>query len=536
MSLARARALIPVFFAGGVHALVLLLSYAFFADIRIDSFDGPWHLTCGRIIVETGAVPRQDPLCYTAAGLDWINLNWLSQVILYRAYSALGAAGPTALASLLAAATIGLAALTLNRREVAPVIGLPIMAGLAFGLSIAHDIRPRNFSFALFSLFVFLLHTSEPRERLPWARVLILGAALQLWNQLHGGFAYGYALLGLETLGVAFASWKAGRGLFPERAWRLGLIIILGLAGFALHPHGFDALIHAATYRSRLEPFLGIIVELKPIDFSNPFGAFLEKAVFGAILGVLLSRREVEWPSLLAALFFLHMTLTIQRFLTVLLFVLAPWVGVCWTDVIARFCAGDTGPRRRLAWLNRALGPALRWLPALFLAQGLVWSGIALAQGRSGEPGALGPAFEGHGARTAIRYIADADLKGRIFNTYEIGGLMAWMLYPDRQVFIDGRGDLHAQGTAYQEYRRLKDMKPGWKALLDERGIDLVVQPYLSELVNTLIEDYGWVRHFNDRVFAIAVRPAVEKTPIGKRAQGFPPPEGPLGLATKRGD
>ena len=45
---------------------------------EVISYDGPWHLACGRLIVETGAVPHSDPFCFTSEGVRWQNLNWLT--------------------------------------------------------------------------------------------------------------------------------------------------------------------------------------------------------------------------------------------------------------------------------------------------------------------------------------------------------------------------------------------------------------------------------------------------------------------------
>src|SRR3990172_10138454 len=42
-----------------------------------------WHLRTGRLIVETGAVPQEDPFSFTAAGNGWLAPEWLADVLIF---------------------------------------------------------------------------------------------------------------------------------------------------------------------------------------------------------------------------------------------------------------------------------------------------------------------------------------------------------------------------------------------------------------------------------------------------------------------
>jgi hypothetical protein len=224
-----------------------------------DDFDGAWHLACGRLIVETGAVPRVDPFCFTSDGLDWINLNWLAQVALYRAFLWRGFDGAVALSALGLAVALAAVALALRARSARPLVLLLALSPLSplwHTVVAAHSIRPQTATFALFALVVWLLERPDPELRLGWRRALGVLAALLVWIHVHGGFVFGFALLALDAAGSCLdARRRSGphpSGWLPPRARWLAGVAALGVAAFATHPHGFDALAYALTYTRAL--------------------------------------------------------------------------------------------------------------------------------------------------------------------------------------------------------------------------------------------------------------------------------------------
>ena len=43
-----------------------------------------WHLRTGQFILQTRSVPMSDPFSWTAVGTPWVDVHWLSQVVLYQ--------------------------------------------------------------------------------------------------------------------------------------------------------------------------------------------------------------------------------------------------------------------------------------------------------------------------------------------------------------------------------------------------------------------------------------------------------------------
>ena len=63
------------------------------AFFRIADLDFWWHLKTGQIILETATVPDHEIYSFTANGREYIDHEWLFQVILYLLYSAAGPSG-----------------------------------------------------------------------------------------------------------------------------------------------------------------------------------------------------------------------------------------------------------------------------------------------------------------------------------------------------------------------------------------------------------------------------------------------------------
>ena len=63
-----------------------VLLFAFGASLalqKIRTFDYWWHLRTGRLIAESGAVPKVDSYTYTVAGAPWVDIHWLHQLGLH---------------------------------------------------------------------------------------------------------------------------------------------------------------------------------------------------------------------------------------------------------------------------------------------------------------------------------------------------------------------------------------------------------------------------------------------------------------------
>jgi len=470
---------------------------------RLTSFDAGWHLATGRWILEHGSVPRVDPFCYTSSGLDWVNINWLAQIVLYRLYTFGGAQALCALKALLLGVCVFFAWLNLRVRRAPPLLGLVGLALVFYSLTYVTQVRPRLFTFALLSFFAWVLARPDEDDRfhLGWAGLLLL--LLLVWNHLHGGFVYGYAVLATDAAGTAYASWRARRQLFPRRALLLTGAIVVGLSSFAFHPHGFEAPWHVANYVSRLgKTVIEMTVELSPFDFNDRLGRYAEFCLAAGVIGCFWGRRPSA-RDLLPTIPLLHLMLLMKRGVNPLALTALPWVALTWTPLWSKV------PRRSA--LDRLLSPFWRGLgPAILVATLVGTVAPALFQASPGIPNdsstktwdqSLIPVE----AMEAIRRTGG---EGRIFHNYWIGGLADWAFYPSRRSHSDGRGDFHGQGTAFRENQAIISRHVGWHERLIALEVEFVLVKGRSNIAHYLQEPrLGWTRIHEDRTWVVLRRP-----------------------------
>src|SRR5215475_10383309 len=134
-----------------VAAFLTLLLVCFFlillcglrtSDYFLRDPDTYWHIAVARQIWETGALPQIDELSFTFQGRPWIAKEWLSQLILFSAYSIGSWRGVVLVTAATIAATYALLFWVLSRK-----MRLTVAAGVAtaaYMISIGHFVaRPQ---------------------------------------------------------------------------------------------------------------------------------------------------------------------------------------------------------------------------------------------------------------------------------------------------------------------------------------------------------------------------------------------------------
>lgn len=484
--------------------------------LLIDSFDGPWHLACGRLILDSGSVPRSDPFCFTTAGLDWINLNWLAQVLIAGLYRIAGEKGAL-LSPVLAVLVLILAVFAnLRRRGISPVL-IPPLVYLASVNSVAvMNLRPRTWTLALIAVTLWLLAPAGPSaedtaeagdggdDEPDRPRLIALALLLQVWNHLHGGFIYGYALIGLAAVASTLERYRRDGTVRSRRALALlGVLVLGGIGLLVLHPHHLGAIEHVLLYQSRVADYQSTVTELLSPNFATPEGRVVELLLIGLVVLPALGYRPALRDLVLLPLF-LHFQLIYARFLflTGLLFVpaLARPCELAVRDVIDR-----CGPRGRalFASLESAMEPVLQRAPRWLVVAVVVGAGLFLALA---TPHRIRPALRPSPMPAISRLVATPS-SGRIFNSYNVGGLLDHALGPTGRVYIDGRGDLHARGAHTATYRSITGCQAGWYEALLEADVELVIFPTRTRLAHELVTVHGWTSLHLDKGWCVLRRP-----------------------------
>ncbi len=429
-------------------AVVFLAFLACLTGIRDhDSFH---HLALGREIVR-GGFPRTEPFLFPMAGIPaGVPNYWLGSVIFFIAHRLLGDAGPTLLIGAVGALVFLVLFLdaAADRKLTLPGLVIPLVPlVLALGLFRLRAVpRPEIFA----TLFLALTAWAVRRHAAGRSGTLLLFPALALlWNNVHPSLLAGLALvalyvaIGLLLLGARRVLGRTPPGTPAPRQVAIAAAIALGglLAGFA-SPSPQGPLVSALRFAmsslrvsaplatgAASDPLLHLrhwVAELQPIrlaDLSQPAGMLAAAMALVVALSFALAWRRASLRELAAVILFAALAISARRFTVHAAVIAAP--------VAARNLAA---PMERLwRWLAR---PAARWA-ALGGAAALLAAAGAGAAFAPGVPFGLALVAEGFPAR-AVDHLAAMGFRGRLFNTFHLGGYLEWRL--GMPVYQDGRG------------------------------------------------------------------------------------------------
>jgi len=436
----------------------------------VHEFDVWFHLKTGEIIVRTHQIPRADIFTYTAQGRPWVTHEWLAEVLFYGIHKLGGMDALVIFKALLAAFAIGLGAwaalLDRGRRHAIAAAGLgallagPLMTPRAFE-------RPHMLT-AVFLGAVLVLLRGESLTGRRGLRLALMPLFL-LWANIHSGFVLGLGLIAAYWVGEAISPRLGGRGPAHPANWKARWgTFAAAMAITLVNPHHVHALLYPFALVARPE-VRETIVELRSIFHPAFAGALFLKALaaVGVVLAGLLwlSRRRLQWSVLLPGLVFGVLAVRSIR-------------GVSEFAVIVPLLIGAHGA---------VVGEKRRWgagmavgLVALVLAGGaaaLRWgSPMGSEPNRRIELG-VNPINVPAGA---VRFIQEVRPEGELFNVLAFGGYLIHELYPDRQVYIDGRLDVFP--TEFLEsYATMMATGQGWDAAVETYGITLALVPYAED-------------------------------------------------------
>ena len=419
-----------------------------------------WHLASGAWMLEHGRILDRDIFSTTMTGTPYSVGQWLGEIVFAAVYRAGGWLALDLLrAVLVGVATFFTARVVLRLQShpgwaIAPIVAAVLISKLLWG-----D-RPQLFSLALFPVFLDVLLASRfgaPR------RIWVLVPLMLVWANLHGAFVAGLGLIIVFAI-EAWLSRTPQRRLFTAVA---GLAVLASV----LTPSGLSAFSFAASYARSASA----VVEERPADITSPAGLVFAALLLGTLLLALAvdrgefvarTRSPILWAGSLVP--FTMLGIAHQRLLPYAAMILAPLVAAM---VPALFRPRATAP------------PMIPGTAATLVLVPLIVVSVALAVVAAPRAPDLGayPA----GAMSALR-----QRPGPVLNEYDWGGYLIFAV-PEQPTFIDGRGAALYPPRIIGEFETAVGLRLGYRGVLDEHGIRLVLLRPGRALAVALRED-GW--------------------------------------------
>ncbi len=434
----------------GSLALPLLVGGVFaFVSTRVAVRDSDvfWQLATARDLLARG-FGRGDTFSWTAAGAPLASDQWLGQLLFYGAWLAGSWQGVVAFRALAVGALVALVVLAaLDARRDRPLAAvLAALPAILLSRFVSVE-RPELLGFACFALLVVLLR----RGRRGSGRALVATVPLiALWANLHGSFALGVVLTGIAC----------AEGWLRDRA-RRRVYLAVALAAFVASlatPAGLGGWT-APGFHFTQPP--REIQEWAVVDVRALPGILYAVALAATLaLAFVSPRAPLADAALLLPVAFLSLTAVRQT----------PYLAIAAAPFIAARLPWPRVPPSPPAGPRAALAGGL-------VALALLAGGVATAPAEpdlAGFPaGALATLPEGPG----------------LLAQYDWGGFLIWYA-PRTPVFVDGRLTPYL-GTTLGEYRTVLAAAPGWRDVLERRGVRwLLLRPADPVAVRAL--DLGW--------------------------------------------
>jgi hypothetical protein len=424
-----------------VVVIAAALAAAFGAGLcKVADLDFWWHLETGELIAKTGQIPREDVFSFTAQGREYIDHEWLFQLSQFWIYETFGPAGIAVAKSLLIALTLSIAGWSALRRGAGSIASI----GLLF-LSVAGGItrfieRPEIFTI-LFAVITWVLLDEFVRSG--DRRLLIaIPFIAALWANVHAAVIVGIAIQGLVAA-----------SLFFEERRRFVPVAVTGVASIIAclaNPFGYRVLTVPFELTRIIESGVVNNEEWRSPDLYKTPVFFLLLAMTAAFL--ILAARERRWRSIFVGVFLGYISLryirNVNLFSTFVPLLIAPEV----------------------ASLRRA------WKGVLF-AVGAAFLLLVLTVRYPFERG-FGVAS--YFPDRIAAWVEREDLRGHMMNSYSMGGYLIWALYPERQIFIDGRNEVFL--PLMERLVAARSDSRAWTALLGDYRIEYAILEYVDTL------------------------------------------------------
>jgi hypothetical protein len=433
--------------------LVFLVNFIVFyisTQPLMDDSDVPWHLAAGRLLLETGEIPRTDPWSFASSGEPWYLLSWIWDLILGILEKTSGLYGVLIFVLSLCASIVAMMAAQLVTMRV--TLSATFFIVMVAGLCILDFItaRPHLGGYALAMVFYMLLYRS--RDRGNYGGLLWLPPLMLVWANTHGSFIVGFTLLAAYIV-EAFA--------VKNYPWLKRLIVISLACGLCslINPYGLEVTIGALkTLNGSARQYT---IEWLPFTFSASAGISTWLVLF--ILASNLRGSGAAIADKLLAIAWLLASMFIIRNGPLFIILSAPYLARCMDE--ATLDLRDRRPpsvfvtfieRQKLhhVWMACAA------LFALFVA------GSRMLPYEQKIMSADQSVFD------AIDYAKEHYGDHRFLSNFNFGGQVIYRTGGSLPFFMDSRAGTVYSEEAIQDYLHFMWLKPDWQERLAKYKIN----------------------------------------------------------------
>lgn len=482
--------------------MALLASVFTLAVFPISNFDIFWHMSNGREMLLTGSIINEDVFSFTAPGAAFHNHEWLSQMLLFKLHGVFGPDGLIIFKALMSMGIFGLGYLAARAAGAGPLMASALMLLAALAGLHRLTVRPHIFSYLFFAWMLYVLFGTRS-GRLHKRFLYAIPPLMVLWDTFHGAvfglvlltaFTGGYFCISLVArripMKTTVAAMSPGPHGQPKEFGRALLIVgIVTLALMLISPFGLRTYGDILGFAPGQNLMIEMTEEFRPPGLDE-FGLFWALMGVSVGLAILLIRRADP----LYALVLLPVAVMAMRYnRAIVIFSLTAALALAhYTTVLQSRHQSSPGNEGRIKKAFNviaallALGLLVHLADIKFISTSQKYSQYSFGTGVNGlyVPEAVG------------RYMKEIPVDGRFYNRGNLGGYLAWELYPGKKIFM------------YNHHIAFSDVfsKAQDRRFIDEYGITHAVVMYDDLREKMIFAPQEWLPVFWDGPVAVLVR------------------------------
>lgn len=427
------------------------------------------HLKLGEIIWQTRTIPNVNLFSYTNTTFPFINHHWLAEVFsfLLKSLSGLYSLQVLKIILILFSGWVSIkSGLAKGSRLVVLLVSLFIFPLLLDRL----DIRPELFGFLFFVLLLYILFFQEQKKLYYLAPLILL-----LWVNIHITFIFGLGLVFLK---------------------RNKFLIIFSFLTLLFNPHG----IWGVLYPLNIWRNYGYTIA----ENQNLF--FLKSVMLNPLIQYFL----LTTPIIFISLFILLARKKYTFFIILLTFFILPF----WQIRHMPFFVLAAIPTVSFAFslvlfglkTNTRFEQYRNILYGIFILLCILFSSVFIFNTYYqvfDKSKLFGMGFD-EPQKHATDFVLKSELKGNLFNNFDIGGYAIYRLFPTYKVFVDNRPEAYPAEFFQNIYIPLQENKELREKIFRQYDIHTVffshtdMTPWGRTFMEQILQDPQWKIVFLD--------------------------------------
>ena len=487
-----------------VEGILVVVSgvFIFINTQPIRPHDFWWHLSLGREIASTQAIPSVDVYSFIMQGTPYpsYQMFWLVDLALYGIYKIGGPALVIFVQSLIITTSYGLLLwLCWKQSYSTRIAALTIIIAIALGIN-NWNVRPQTISYSLGVLILVAVYSYRRTEKRTW--LIIPPLAMLVWVNSHGSFVIGLVMIGIW---VGDEVWNVAVDYYQKNKRSYGTlwtsIILFGITALMClaNPRGVGIVTYVRSLTGNAA-VVNLVTEWAPPNFNNIPGIIFFGTLMLVVVVLAVSPKRPSFFQLGTFVIFGILALRTTRGVV--------WFGIVMAPILAEHLAilVDAYRHKPEQTKVRKGNQVINW--TLF---GIIFAAVLISlpwfKNSLPFPSSKAGLISTETPLKATQFLLTKQLPPEIFNEMGFGSYLIWAAYPDYQVFVDPRIELYPIET-WWDYSALGNALPGWENLLDKYGFQaLLLDPgNQASLISAVKLSPDWVLEYEDPVAQIYTR------------------------------